>query len=73
MHNLNDRNVGIATDQAVLTIHQDLTAMNIQLLQQMDETQEKKGTYNNNNNNNNNNNKNNNNNNDDDNDLTFYY
>ncbi len=43
MHAMNNKNIGIGTDQAVLTIHQDLTAMNIQLLQQMDETQEKKG------------------------------
>ena len=33
----------IATDQAVLTLHQDLTAMHLQLLQQIDEVQQKKG------------------------------
>ncbi len=43
MHSINSNGVSIATDTAVLTLHQDLTAMNIQLLKLTDDTQDKKG------------------------------
>lgn len=42
MHEVNSKGRSIATDPAILSMHQDLTAMNLQLLQQIDETQEKK-------------------------------
>lgn len=40
---LSDNGTNIAVDQPVLTMYQDLTAMNIQLLKLIDDTQEKKG------------------------------
>lgn len=43
MQSISDKGLSIATDQAVLSMHQDLTALHMQLLQQIDETQEKKG------------------------------
>ena len=43
MHEVNNKGRSIATDPAILSMHQDLTAMHLQLLQQIDETQEKKG------------------------------
>uniref|UniRef100_A0A1X7T1J8 Hepatocyte growth factor-regulated tyrosine kinase substrate helical domain-containing protein n=2 Tax=Amphimedon queenslandica TaxID=400682 RepID=A0A1X7T1J8_AMPQE len=42
MENVSGKGLSIATDQAILSLHQDLTALHIQLLQQIDETQEKK-------------------------------
>ena len=43
MDNVSSKGLSIATDQAILSLHQDLTALHMQLLQQIDETQEKKG------------------------------
>lgn len=43
MQAISNKGLSIATDQAVLSMHQDLTALHIQLLQQIDETQEEKG------------------------------
>lgn len=40
---MSSKGLSIATDQAILSLHQDLTALHMQLLQQIDETQEKKG------------------------------
>ena len=42
MEDVSGKGLSIATDQAILSLHQDLTALHIQLLQQIDETQEKK-------------------------------
>lgn len=44
MQHVTSRGGSIATDPAILSMHQDLTAMHLQLLQQIDDTQEKKGS-----------------------------
>ena len=43
MHEVNRQGGGIATDRVVLSMHQNLTAMHVQLLKQIDEVQQKKG------------------------------
>ena len=44
MQHVTSRGGSVATDPAILSMHQDLTAMHLQLLQQIDDTQEKKGS-----------------------------
>ena len=45
MQEINGQGLSIATDRVVLSMHQDLTAMHVQLLKQIDEAQQKKGNH----------------------------
>ena len=46
MQLINGRGGSIATDRAILSMHQNLTALHLQLLQQIDEVHEEKGKWN---------------------------
>lgn len=45
MHEVNSAGGSIATDPIVLSLYQNLNALQPQLLQQIDEVQQKKGTH----------------------------
>lgn len=45
MQLISGRGNSIATDRAVLSMHQNLTALHLQLLQQIDEVHEEKGIH----------------------------
>lgn len=45
LHEVNSSGASIATDPVVLSLYQNLTAMQPQLLKQVDELQQQKGMY----------------------------
>ena len=45
MQDVQSKGISVATDPAILSMHQDLTAMHLKLLEQLDEAQEHHGNH----------------------------